>query len=87
MSGCDNERLKSCIIAASASVWSVNEMHPAQLDAVYPLLHPLRPNHLAVIQRIGAGKTHILRTLGVIERGIVLIFIPLLTLSANVMSK
>ena len=87
MSGCDDDRLKSCIIAASASVWSVHEMYPAQLDAVYHLLHPMRPNHLAVIQRTGAGKTHILRTLGVIERGIILIFIPLLTLSADVMSK
>jgi len=35
----------------------------------------------------GGGETHILRTLGVIERGIVLIFIPLLTLSADVMHK
>ncbi len=62
-------------------------MYPAQLDAVYPLRHPMRPNHLAMIQRTGAGKTHILRTLGVIERGIILIFIPLRTLSTDVMSK
>ena len=87
MSECGDEQLKSCIIAASASVWSVNKMYPGQLDAVYRLLHPLRPNHLAVIQQTGAGKTHILRTLCVIEQGIVIIFIPLLTLSANVMSK
>ena len=40
-----------------------------------------------MIQRTCAGKTHILRTLGVIERGIVLVFIPLLTLSADVMNK
>jgi hypothetical protein len=87
MAGCNDNWLKSCIIAASALVWSVHEMNPAQLDAVYPLLHPVRPNHLAVIQRTGAGKTHILRTLSVIERGIILIFIPLITLSADVMSK
>jgi len=62
-------------------------MYPAQLDAVYCLLHPVHPNHLAVFQRTGADKTHILRMLGVIERGIILIFIPLLTLSADVMSK
>ncbi len=49
MSGCDNKRLKSCIIASSVSVWSVNKMYPAQLDAVYCLLHPVRPNHLAII--------------------------------------
>ena len=87
MTGCDEDRLKSCIVAASALVWGVQDMYPAQLDAIYRLLHPVRPNHLAVIQRTGAGKTHILRTLGVIERGIILIFIPLLTLSADVMSK
>ncbi len=68
-------------------VWGVREMFLAQLDAVYCLLHPMRPNHFAVIQQTGDGKTHILRMLGVIERGIALIFIPLLTLSANVMSK
>jgi hypothetical protein len=34
-----------------------------------------------------AGKTHILCMLGIIEQGIVLIFIPLLTLLADVMSK
>ena len=62
-------------------------MYSAQLDAVYRLLHPVHPNHLAVIQQTGAGKTHILRMLGVIKRGITLIFILLLTLSANVMSK
>jgi hypothetical protein len=87
MSGCDDDRLKSCIIATSASVWSVHKMISAQLEAVYRLFHPVHPNHLAVIQRTGAGKTHILQTLGVIERGIILIFIPLLTLSADVMSK
>jgi hypothetical protein len=36
---------------------------------------------------MGARKTHILCTLGVIERGIVLIFIPLLRLSADIMLK
>ena len=60
-------------------------MFPAQLNAVYRLLHPMRPNHLAVIQRTGAGKTHILQRLGVIEGGTVLIFIPLLMLSTDVM--
>ena len=66
-------------------------MYPIQLDAVYHLLHPVHPNHLAVIQRTGAGKTHILRnserSVSSLERGIVLIFIPLLTLSADVMNK
>jgi superfamily II DNA helicase RecQ len=60
---------------------------PRTARCCFCLLHPLKPNHLAVIEQTGAGKTHILRTLSVIERGIVLIFIPLLTLLANVMSN
>jgi hypothetical protein len=87
MSGCDNNHLRACIVAASASVWGIREMFLAQLNTVFCLLHPILPNHLAVIQQTGAGKTHILCTLGLIERGIVLISIPLLTLSSNVMSK
>ncbi len=87
MSGCNNNCLKACIVAASASVWGIWEMFPAQLNTVYCLLHPMRPNHLTVIQQTGARKIHILLTLGVIKQGIVLIFIHLLTLSANVMSK
>ena len=57
MSGCDDERLKSCIIAASASIWGVNEMYPAQLDTVCHLIHPLRPNHLAVSKPVPARLT------------------------------
>jgi superfamily II DNA helicase RecQ len=87
MLGCNDNHLKACTVAASASIWGVREMFPAQLNAVYRLLHPMRPNHLMDIQQMGAGKTHIQQTLGVIKRGIVLIFIPLLTLSADVMSK
>ena len=40
-----------------------------------------------LIQQTSAGKTHFLWMLGVMERGIILIFIPLLTLSADVMPK
>jgi hypothetical protein len=84
---CDDGCLKACIIAMSTSVWGVPEMFPAQIDAIFCLLHPMKPNNLAVIEQTGAGKTHILRTLGVIKQGIVLIFTPLLTLSAHVMPK
>jgi hypothetical protein len=49
-SQCDDNRLKACIVAASTSVWGVQDIFPAQLDAVYCLLHPTRPNHLAEIQ-------------------------------------
>ena len=87
LTGIDETRLKDCILAASASVWGVPMMRPAQLEACYRLLHPHCPDYLGVVHRMGGGKTHILRNLGVIEWGIILIFIPLLTLSANVMHK
>jgi superfamily II DNA helicase RecQ len=62
-------------------------MRLGQLEACFCLLHPHHPNSLVVVHWTGGRKSHILHTLGVIERGIILIFIPLLTLSANVMHK
>ncbi len=55
-------------------------MHPVLFEVCFCLLHPHRSNSLVVVHWTGGGKTHILRTLGVIKRGIDLIFIPLLTL-------
>ena len=85
LSGGDDLWLKDCIVDASASVWGVPTMRPAQLEACFCLLHPHRPNSLIVVHRTGGGR--LIRSLGVIERGIVLIFIPLLTLLADVMHK
>jgi hypothetical protein len=81
-SGVDERRLKDCIVSTLASVWGIPMMRLVQLEACFCLLHPPRPNSLMVVHQTGGGKTHILRTLGVIERGITLIKIPLLTLSA-----
>jgi hypothetical protein len=87
ISGCNNDCLKVCIIALLVSSWGVLDMFPSQLNVVFCLLHSMHLNHLMVIQQTGTGKAHILWMLGVIECGIVLIFIPPLTLSASVMSK
>ncbi len=84
---CNNVHLWQCIIAALALVWAVPNMYPTQVNACYCLLHLHHPNHLAVIYPTGAGKMHILRTIGVVERGIILIYIPLLTLLADVIHK
>ncbi len=62
-------------------------MLPTQIDAVFHLGHPTHPSQLAVIQHTSAGKTHIIRMLGVIKRGIILICIPLLMLLADVMEN
>jgi hypothetical protein len=75
LSSVDDARLKECIVAALAFVWGIPMICPTQLEARYCLLHPHRPNTLVVVDQTAGGKTHILRTLGVIERGLVLIFI------------
>jgi hypothetical protein len=88
LSGVNDTRLKDCIVVASASVWGIPTMPPVQLKACFPLLlHPNCPNSLVVVHQTGGRKTHILCTLVVIKRGIVLIFIPLLILSADIMHK
>ena len=55
VSGVDDSRLKDCIVNASASVWGVLTMRPAQLEACFCLLHPHRPNSLIVVHRTGGG--------------------------------
>jgi hypothetical protein len=68
LSSVDDARLKDCIVVgASASVWGVPVMCPSQLEAFYRLPHPPHlPNSLVVVHRTGGGgRTHILRTLGV----------------------
>ncbi len=70
MSGCSDDQLRACIVAASSLDCGVQEMYTTQIDSVFCLLHPVRSNNLAVIQQTGAGKTHILRTLGVMDRGL-----------------
>jgi hypothetical protein len=87
LSGIDNSQLNDCNVDASASVWGVPMMRLVQLEACFCILHPHHPNSLVVVHRMGGGKTHIHQTLSVIGQRIILIFIPLLTLSADVMHK
>jgi len=56
VSGVNDSRLKDCIVNASASVWGVLTMRPAQLEACICLLHPHRPNSLIVVHRTGGGR-------------------------------
>jgi len=56
VSGGNNSQLKDCIVDASASVWGVPTMRPAQLEACFRLLHPHRPNSLIVVHRTGGGE-------------------------------
>ena len=73
--------------AASSQVWRTPTLRPMQLDIAEVVLDPERPNVVVAVYPTGSGKTHVIRVVGVIERGVVLIFIPLLTLSADVLAK
>ena len=83
----DVNELDRFALAASSNVWSTPQLRPSQQEAIRFIMHPCKPNNVIIVQPTGSGKTHIVRVVGVIERGIILIFIPLLTLSADVLQK
>ena len=72
---------------ASAGAWDVPDLRPLQRDAIRLVIRPDRPNQVLLVAVTSAGKTHVLRVVGHILGGICIIFIPLLTLSADVMAK
>ena len=65
----------------------MSALRPVQLSAVSHILGHNTPNKLLLVARTGVGKTHVTRTAGVILRGITLIIIPLLSLSADQLRK
>ena len=83
----DQAMMDELVAAASQNVWGVPSLRPMQLDAARVMLHPRRPDQIILVQPTGAGKSHIVRLLGVIKKGIVLVFVPLLALSADVLEK
>lgn len=80
-------QLDEHIRAASAGAWDVPDLRPLQRDAIRLVVRPDRPNQVLLVAVTSAGKTHVLRVVGHILGGIGIIFIPLLTLSADVMAK
>ena len=40
-----------------------------------------------MILHMHGGKSHVIQTIGVVEKGIMIVFVPLLALSVNVMEK
>jgi superfamily II DNA helicase RecQ len=68
-------------------VWNVPELRPLQMQAIKHVLMPSTPNTLFLIDRTGGGKSHVIRTLGAILKGIIIVFIPILSLSADLLEK
>ena len=71
----------------SDHVWGTPELRPMQDKIVRLMIDPAQPNAVLAVYRTGLGKSHVIRMLSALDRGICMVFIPLLTLSADVMSK
>ena len=83
----DDARLRSEIAQCSRDLWGVPALRPRQMEAVATLLNPRTADHAIYVDGTGAGKSHAMRVLDSMLGGITLIFIPLLTLSADVLEK
>ena len=83
----DPKLIYKMVMAASSGVWDVPSLRPMQMNTARVMLNPHRPNQIIIVEPTGGGKTHVLCLVGVIEKGMTLIFIPLLALSADVMKK
>ena len=79
--------MHAAVVGSSTHVWSVPEVRPNQIKTATHLIDPSKTRSLLIIDRTGSGKTHIYRIVGTIERGVILIIVPLLTLSADQLSK
>jgi superfamily II DNA helicase RecQ len=71
----------------SEQVWDEPVLRPSQLKILHLLFDPHAPNAVLAVYRTGEGKSHMIRMVGVVERSIALIFIPILKLSADVFTK
>jgi len=72
----------------SRCIFETNELRDYQKRALVRCIDPMyNDSKLLLVTRTGSGKSHIMRTLGVAMNGIVVIFIPLLSLSADQMVK
>lgn len=83
----DDSRLRTETTAFSHDLWDVPQFRPHQLKAVATLLNPRTANQAIHVDGIGAGKSYAMCVLGSLLGGSILIFIPLLVLSADVMEK
>lgn len=79
--------LETTITSCSELVWSVPSLRPVQVRAAVHLADASKSRYLLMVERPGGGKTHVAKLTGVIEKGITLLIVPLLTLSADSLAK
>ena len=82
-----NQTIDDANTACSRHQWNVPALRTNQRLACRHLGDPSRPKTLLLIDRTGGGKTHVTRVVGCVERGVVLIIVPLLALSADQLAK
>mmetsp|Transcript_10303 Transcript_10303/g.15594 ORF Transcript_10303/g.15594 Transcript_10303/m.15594 type:complete len:602 (+) Transcript_10303:55-1860(+) len=72
----------------SFNVFGVEKLRAEQMVALQRCADPqFNDSKLLLVTRTGSGKSHVTRTLGVMMNGITVIFVPLLSLSADQMKK
>ena len=72
----------------SSRIWSTPQCRPKQHRAVETIIHSEEcRGKLLVVDRTASGKSHILRMIATMVGGIVLVIVPLLSLTADQMAK
>ena len=72
----------------SFNVFGVEKLRAEQMVALQRCADPqFNDSKLLLVTRTGSGKSHVTRTLGVMMNGITVIFVPLLSLSADWSSR
>ncbi len=79
--------LLSDLAAVSSDVWGVDELRDGQKRVGLRLLDPTKSKAVLAVAPTGSGKTHIVRCIGPMLGGVVLYFVPLLALSADILLK
>mmetsp|Transcript_15996 Transcript_15996/g.27214 ORF Transcript_15996/g.27214 Transcript_15996/m.27214 type:complete len:404 (-) Transcript_15996:1753-2964(-) len=80
--------LRQTIRFVSREIFGTNNLRTYQMKALVGCLNPIYcESKMLFVTRTGYGKSHVMRTLGVVLGGVVVIFVPLLSLSADQMNK
>ena len=71
----------------SARMWGTPCLRPTQAAAIAEIMHGRCGGKLLLVHRTGGGKSHIMRMIGSLVAGVVVVIVPLLTLCADQIRK
>ena len=83
----DPAALLEDVAACSSDLWRVNALRDGQKRIAHRLLDPRTSKFVLGVAPTGSGKTHVVRCVGPMLGGVVLYFVPLLALSADILLK